>query len=242
MSLPDTVFIFVLALIIFGPKKLPEIGRQLGRLVGEFRRASDEFKYQIEEELRQVELAADDKKAAESAALAETSEASGDYNSASSTEDEFSADPASSIPVGQYPNIDAIDTTGLHPPDTSDSTYDEMADGQSGQPAEAAAEPYGSQSWDGESWESEAEAYDGTAAENESAPADAAHDGIDTSTSDRNATGANTEMPDAEGVLIPFEKPPVKQAGSVNGSNLAETKHSAPLHPVPAVDSEIAHG
>jgi TatA/E family protein of Tat protein translocase len=55
MSLPDTVFIFVLALIIFGPKKLPEIGRQIGRLVGEFRRASNEFKFQIEEELRQVE-------------------------------------------------------------------------------------------------------------------------------------------------------------------------------------------
>ena len=56
MSLPDTVFIFVLALIIFGPKKLPEIGRQLGKLVGEFRRASNEFKFQIEEELRQAEL------------------------------------------------------------------------------------------------------------------------------------------------------------------------------------------
>lgn len=56
MSLPDTVFIFVLALIIFGPKKLPEIGRQIGRLVGEFRRASNEFKFQIEEELRQADF------------------------------------------------------------------------------------------------------------------------------------------------------------------------------------------
>lgn len=50
--MPDTIFIFALALIIFGPKKLPEIGRQLGKLVGEFRRASNEFKMQIEEELR----------------------------------------------------------------------------------------------------------------------------------------------------------------------------------------------
>lgn len=55
MSLSDTVFIFVLALIIFGPKKLPEIGRQIGRLVGEFRRASNEFKFQIDEELRLIE-------------------------------------------------------------------------------------------------------------------------------------------------------------------------------------------
>jgi sec-independent protein translocase protein TatB len=57
MSLQDTIFLFGLALVIFGPKKLPEIGRQLGKLVLEFRRASNEFKMQIEEELRAAELA-----------------------------------------------------------------------------------------------------------------------------------------------------------------------------------------
>ena len=57
MSLPDTIFIFGLALVIFGPKKLPEIGRQLGKLMLEFRRASNEFKMQIDEELRAVERA-----------------------------------------------------------------------------------------------------------------------------------------------------------------------------------------
>lgn len=57
MSLPDTIFIFVLALIIFGPKRLPEIGRQIGKLLLEFRRASNEFKMQIEEELRAAEQA-----------------------------------------------------------------------------------------------------------------------------------------------------------------------------------------
>lgn len=57
MSLPDTIFIFGLALVIFGPKKLPEIGRQLGKLVVEFRRASNEFKMQIDEELRAAEEA-----------------------------------------------------------------------------------------------------------------------------------------------------------------------------------------
>jgi sec-independent protein translocase protein TatB len=57
MSLGDSIFIFGLALVIFGPKKLPEIGRQLGKLVAEFRRASNEFKMQIEEELRSAEQA-----------------------------------------------------------------------------------------------------------------------------------------------------------------------------------------
>ena len=73
MSLPDTIFIFALALVIFGPKKLPEIGRQLGKLVLEFRRASNEFKMQIEEELRSGEEADRQKKiAAESAAATAT--------------------------------------------------------------------------------------------------------------------------------------------------------------------------
>ena len=57
MSLTDTIFIFGLALVIFGPKKLPEIGRQLGKLLHEFRRASNEFKMQIDDELRAAEQA-----------------------------------------------------------------------------------------------------------------------------------------------------------------------------------------
>ncbi|HEY4046263.1 MAG TPA: twin-arginine translocase TatA/TatE family subunit [Acidobacteriaceae bacterium] len=70
MSLPDTIFIFALALVIFGPKKLPEIGRQLGKLVLEFRRASNEFKMQIEEELRTAEEQERQKQLAAQAAAA----------------------------------------------------------------------------------------------------------------------------------------------------------------------------
>lgn len=53
---PDMIFIFLLALIIFGPKKLPEIGRQIGRMMNEFKRASNEFKAQIEAEVNQLEV------------------------------------------------------------------------------------------------------------------------------------------------------------------------------------------
>jgi sec-independent protein translocase protein TatB len=53
----DTLLIVVIALIVFGPKKLPEISRQLGKLVYEFRKASNDFKFQIEEELRSAEQA-----------------------------------------------------------------------------------------------------------------------------------------------------------------------------------------
>jgi len=52
----EMVFLFFLALILFGPKKLPEIGRQIGRFMNEFRRASNEFRSQIEAEINSLEL------------------------------------------------------------------------------------------------------------------------------------------------------------------------------------------
>src|SRR5581483_853819 len=59
LGFPEMMFIFILALIIFGPKKLPEIGRQIGKGLAEFKRASREFQSQIEDEVRKLELDAD---------------------------------------------------------------------------------------------------------------------------------------------------------------------------------------
>jgi sec-independent protein translocase protein TatB len=56
MSFSETIFLFFLALVIFGPKKLPEIARQAGKLLNEFRRASNEFKSQIEQEIAHLEV------------------------------------------------------------------------------------------------------------------------------------------------------------------------------------------
>ena len=55
MHFGDSIVIFLLALVLFGPKSLPEIGRQIGKLLAEFRRASNDFKMQIDEELRAME-------------------------------------------------------------------------------------------------------------------------------------------------------------------------------------------
>jgi Tat protein translocase TatB subunit len=52
----EMLFILVLALIVLGPRKLPEIGRQIGRALAEFRRAKNEFARQIEDEIRRVEV------------------------------------------------------------------------------------------------------------------------------------------------------------------------------------------
>jgi len=56
MSFSETIFLFFLALIIFGPKKLPEIARQVGKWMNEFRRASNEFKTQIEQEIAHLDV------------------------------------------------------------------------------------------------------------------------------------------------------------------------------------------
>lgn len=56
MSFSDTIFLFFLALILFGPKKLPGMARQAGRLLAELRRASNEFKSQIETEIAHLEV------------------------------------------------------------------------------------------------------------------------------------------------------------------------------------------
>jgi TatA/E family protein of Tat protein translocase len=56
LGFPEMIFLFFLALIIFGPKKLPEIGRQIGKAINEFKRASNEFKAQIEHEINQLDV------------------------------------------------------------------------------------------------------------------------------------------------------------------------------------------
>ena len=63
-SFADTAFIALLALLLFGPKKLPELARQFGKLMGEFRRASNEFRMQMEDELRLSEQEEQKKKIA----------------------------------------------------------------------------------------------------------------------------------------------------------------------------------
>src|SRR3974390_3546075 len=52
IGMPELIIIFVIALIIFGPRKLPELGRSLGRSLAEFKKASNELRSTLEEEIR----------------------------------------------------------------------------------------------------------------------------------------------------------------------------------------------
>jgi TatA/E family protein of Tat protein translocase len=55
LGIPEMIFIFLLALLLFGPKKLPQAGRELGKALSEFKRASNEFKHQLESEIARAE-------------------------------------------------------------------------------------------------------------------------------------------------------------------------------------------
>jgi sec-independent protein translocase protein TatA len=74
IGMPELIIIFVIALIIFGPRKLPELGRSLGKSLAEFKKASNELKSTLEEEIRLEETRStfEASKAANAAAPATT--------------------------------------------------------------------------------------------------------------------------------------------------------------------------
>src|SRR5213080_2334990 len=79
LSIPHMIVVFIVVLVVFGPQKLPELARGLGKLMAEFRKASTDFKSAFEEEMRDMErqaLQAERKKAAEAAAASAAAEPS----------------------------------------------------------------------------------------------------------------------------------------------------------------------
>ena len=55
LGLPEMMGLFVIALLLFGPKKLPELGRTLGKGLSEFRRAKNELKSTLESHMQEIE-------------------------------------------------------------------------------------------------------------------------------------------------------------------------------------------
>jgi sec-independent protein translocase protein TatB len=121
LGFENSILLMVLALVVFGPRRLPEIGRRIGKIMYEVRKASNDFKFQMEEELRTAEDADRRKKEAERLSAQPSSEqaaaASPDSTTASETHPEGpypdeTLSPVTAIAEDPYPRI--------HPPSTGE--------------------------------------------------------------------------------------------------------------------------
>jgi TatA/E family protein of Tat protein translocase len=105
----ELIIIFVIALLVFGPRKLPELGRSLGKSLGEFKRASNELRNTLEEEVRIEEQRETTQRASAASAAGETP--AGPRPVETSVPDEPAdqpAEPVGSVDDGPRP---AADTT-----------------------------------------------------------------------------------------------------------------------------------
>ena len=66
LSIPHLIIIFVVALVVFGPEKLPDLARNLGKMMGEFRRATGDLRSTFEGHMRDLEREADQRRIADS--------------------------------------------------------------------------------------------------------------------------------------------------------------------------------
>ncbi|HET7105981.1 MAG TPA: twin-arginine translocase TatA/TatE family subunit [Candidatus Acidoferrum sp.] len=141
LSVPHMIVVFLVVLVVFGPQKLPELARSLGKLMAEFRKASTDFKSAFEEEMRDLErqarIAELRKKTAEAEAaeakakgleLPAASSATSGATSGTETLPEAAADyPAGDEPVvkpeaGAIPRLDASNGESVAPATESLST------------------------------------------------------------------------------------------------------------------------
>ncbi len=141
----DSLILMVMALVVFGPRRLPEIGRQIGKLMYEIRKASNDFKFQMEEELRKAEDADKQKKEAERLAAlpapAQTGVESQPPNSGTGVpvQDAQFPIPSPYPDEGVYPNVSPAvyqspeSAPLIQPP----STGEPVAAAKPGQPAES---------------------------------------------------------------------------------------------------------
>lgn len=130
---PELFLIMVVALIVFGPRKLPEIGKSIGKMMGEFRRASNEFRRTIEDEVEAEKLREATKIDLPSTSYASEALPAAPETPSSATEEATPAAPSEASTTSSTPTAE---------PSTSD-TESSPAEASSGLPADASKAPPG---------------------------------------------------------------------------------------------------
>jgi TatA/E family protein of Tat protein translocase len=113
---PEMLFLLLLAFLLFGPKKLPEIGRKIGRGLAEFKRASNELKGQLENEMRLLEAEDREKKISPPPPLPENTVAVSAENTPPPPEPAALAAVATAAPAKAEPHIAALPATDHQQP------------------------------------------------------------------------------------------------------------------------------
>ena len=107
-SVPHLVVLFIVVLVVFGPHKLPELARGLGKLMAEFRKASTDFKLAFEEEMRNVERQAREAERKKQMDSAAASAAASDESTATSVAEEAPAQSSETIEPVLAPVNEAV--------------------------------------------------------------------------------------------------------------------------------------
>jgi len=127
LGFENSIILMVLALVVFGPRKLPEIGRRIGKIMYEVRKASNDFKFQMEEELRTAEEAERRKKEAERLSALPASEPAAALSPNLTT--------ASATPIeSPYPNGTAYPATTTASPEATPEPYPRILPPSTGEP------------------------------------------------------------------------------------------------------------
>src|SRR5262249_4942788 len=122
----EILMILVIALIIFGPRKLPELGKSLGKGLAQFRKASDDFKRQWEDEVEIEKRRIDTQPAAEAARHAEM--AAQDYSTPASPEPATSSGPYSVSDTDVHATVPAVEPATATVPRSEPSTKETKRD------------------------------------------------------------------------------------------------------------------
>jgi sec-independent protein translocase protein TatB len=140
LGMADSLILMVLALVVFGPRRLPQIGRQIGKLMYEFRKASNDFKYQMEEELRNSEDADRRKKEEERlAALALTTPAQPIAALEATVPSSASVMESQYPEQTQFPSLDSTESPFIAPVEgTAEETYPRIQPPSTGEQVPAA--------------------------------------------------------------------------------------------------------
>ncbi|MBZ5528292.1 MAG: twin-arginine translocase TatA/TatE family subunit [Acidobacteriia bacterium] len=129
LSIPHMIVVFLVVLVVFGPHKLPELARGLGKLMAEFRKASTDFRTAFEEEMRDLERQAreTERRKAEAAAMNPTPGAAPDAPS-------YAMTAASAAPAEPAANSSWVAEVHEH-------GTEESASGEQGSPETVARTP-----------------------------------------------------------------------------------------------------